>query len=178
MAYAKRLSSNGAKRGRLVPGLLMLAFAADESAFRGAERVPNVVLIFADDLGYGDVGVFNPDSKIATPNVDRLARQGLRLTDAHAPASVCVPSRYGLLTGRHLFRTTRVYTKEALIEPGRLTIASLLKRAGYNTAMIGKWHLSFEGGSPDPGGRDVFDYAKPLRGGPTDHGFESFFGMH
>jgi arylsulfatase A len=124
----------------------------------------------------------NPNSKIATPNIDRLALQGIRLTDAHAPASVCVPSRYGLLTGRYMFRNRRVYTKEALIEPGRLTIASLLKRAGYTTAMIGKWHLSFEGGGHDPGGGAsrgaAFDYRKPLRGGPTDHGFDSFFGMH
>src|SRR5689334_6589069 len=109
-------------RGLLISGLL--AFAAGESvSFRGAESVPNVVLILADDLGYGDLRAFNPDSKIATLNIDRLARQGIRLTDAHAPASVCVPSRYGLLTGRHMFRNRRVFTQEALIEPGRLTLA-------------------------------------------------------
>ena len=170
-------------RDVLISGLLMFVFAADACpSSHGAERPPNVLFIFADDLGYGDVGAFNPDSKIATPNIDRLARQGIRLTDAHAPASVCVPSRYALLTGRHMFRNRRVFTQEGLIEPGRLTIASLLKRAGYTTAMIGKWHLSFEGGGLDPGGAAVrgeaFDYAKPVRGGPTDHGFDSFFGMH
>jgi len=172
------------RRDLQILALLMLVFAATvvSTCSRRTERAPNVVFIFADDLGYGDVGAFNPDSKIPTPHIDRLARQGIRFTDAHAPASVCVPSRYGLLTGRHMFRNRRVFTKEALIEPGRLTLASLLKRAGYTTAMIGKWHLSFEGGGLNPGGGPSrgkeFDYANPLRGGPTDHGFDSFFGMH
>jgi arylsulfatase A len=107
---------------------------------------PNVVFILADDMGYGDVAAFNRESKIPTPNIDLLAAQGIRLTDAHAPGAVCIPSRYGLLTGRYPFRNTRTFDKECLIEPGRMTIASLLKQAGYSTAMIGKWHQSFVGG--------------------------------
>ncbi len=162
--------------------ILVFAMTIPLSCSRTVERLPNVVFIFADDLGYGDVGAFNSESKIATPNIDRLARQGIRLTDAHSPGSVCVPSRYGLLTGRYLFRNHRVFQKEGLIEPGRMTLASLLKQAGYATAMIGKWHLSFEGGGLDPGGSKgpgaAFDYARPLRGGPTDHGFDSFYGIH
>ena len=134
---------------------------------------PNIVFILADDLGYGDPHCFNAESKIATPNIDRLAAQGTRFTDAHAAGAVCVPSRYALLTGRYPFRNTgfRNPVQGALIEPKRPTIATVLRGAGYATAMIGKWHLGFEGG-------DKFDYTKPLRGGPVDHGFDSFFGQH
>jgi arylsulfatase A-like enzyme len=132
---------------------------------------PNIVFILADDMGYGDVAAFNPESKVPTPNLDQLAAQGIRLTDAHAPGAVCIPSRYGLLTGRYPFRNGRNFDKECLIEPGRVTIASLLKRAGYSTAMIGKWHQSFEGG-PE------YESRRVLPGGPVDHGFDSFFGLH
>ena len=131
---------------------------------------PNIVFILADDLGYGDVGAFNPESKVPTPSIDRLAEEGMRFTDAHAPGAVCVPSRYGLMTGRYPFRSSLRWRQGAVIEPGRMTVASLLSREGYATAMIGKWHLGFEGG-------DDFDYAKPLSGGPVDHGFDSFFGI-
>ncbi len=132
---------------------------------------PNILFILADDLGYGDLGCFNPQSKIPTPNLDRLAAQGLRFTDAHAPGAVCVPSRYGLLTGRYPFRRNGNPSQGPLIEPGRTTIASLLKEKGYATAMVGKWHLGFDGGID-------FDCSRPLRGGPVDHGFDSFFGQH
>jgi arylsulfatase A len=137
---------------------------------RAADK-PNIVIILADDMGYGDVSCFNPQSKIKTPNIDRLASEGIKFTDAHAPGSVCVPSRYGLMTGRYPFRNRRSPKDGVVIEPGRMTIASLLKEKGYTTAMIGKWHLGFDGG-------DNFDYAKPLRGGPVDRGFDSFFGIH
>ncbi len=129
---------------------------------------PNVVLILADDLGYGDVHANNPDSKIPTPHIDRLAAEGLRFTDAHAPAALCVPSRYGLLTGRYPFRQRKSVDRESLIEPGRTTVASLLRDAGYQTAIIGKWHQGFDGGN---GGAE-------LTGGPVDRGFDRFFGMH
>ena len=91
---------------------------------------PNIILIMADDMGYGDPRCFNPDSRIPTPNIDQLARQGLRFTDAHAPASVCVPTRYGLLTGRYPFRSERSERVESRIEPGRMTLASLLSARG------------------------------------------------
>lgn len=132
---------------------------------------PNIVLIMADDMGLGDVGCYNPSSKISTPNIDNLASRGMRFTDAHAPGSVCVPSRYGLLTGRYPFRNQGNVQKECLIEPGRATLATLLRGRGYTTAMVGKWHLGFDGGID-------FDYGKPLKGGPVDRGFDTFYGMH
>lgn len=150
--------------------LLLFAFLAKPAGVTAAEH-PNILIILADDMGYGDVHKFNPDSKIPTPNIDRLADQGMRFTDAHAPGSVCVPSRYGLMTGRYPFRGTMRPQKGVVVEPGRMTIASLLKQQGYTTAMVGKWHLGFEGG-------DAFDYSKALRGGPVDRGFDSFFGLH
>src|SRR5205807_613123 len=107
---------------------------------------PNIVFILADDLGYGDVSCFNPDSKIPTPNLDRLAREGIRFTDAHSPSSVCTPTRYGLLTGRYCWRSrlkSNVLTPwgATLIEEGRPTAGKLLRDHGYATACIGKWHL-------------------------------------
>ncbi len=140
---------------------------------RAAESRPNIVFILADDMGYGDPRCFNPQSKIPTPNIDRLAGQGMRFTDAHAPGAVCVPSRYGLLTGRYPFRNRGVKNPAngALIEAGRPTIATVLRERGYATGMIGKWHLGFDGG-------DRFDSAGPLHGGPIDHGFDTFFGQH
>lgn len=132
------------------------------------QRLPNVVIILVDDMGYGDPGCFNPQSKIPTPNIDALARDGMRFTDAHAPGAVCHPSRYGLLTGCYPFRTdVSVWPRSSVIDRGQMTIASLLKSRGYRTAMVGKWHLGF----------DEKGYDKPLRGGPVDRGFDSFFGI-
>ncbi len=148
--------------------LLLAPLAPTHAAVVVAEKKPNIVLILVDDLGYGDPGCFNPQSKIATPHIDRLAREGMRFTDAHAPGSVCHPSRYGLLTGSYPFRTdVTLWPKQPLIKEGQLTIASLLKAAGYNTAMVGKWHLGF----------DEPSYDGPLRGGPVDRGFARFFGF-
>ena len=165
-----------------LPGVVVLAWCcvAGVSMARAAgapatKAPPNIVFILADDMGYGDPGCFNAESKIRTPHIDSLAAQGMRFTDAHAAASVCVPSRCGLLTGRYPFRNSRNAGKESLIEPARPTIASLLKAGGYDTAMFGKWHLSFDGGGNFP--KD-YDYSKPLRGGPIDRGFNVFYGMH
>ena len=131
-------------------------------------KQPNILVILADDMGYGDPGCYNPKSKIATPNIDRLAREGLRFTDAHAPGPLCHPSRYGLITGRYPFRTDiSLWPKQPLIKEGQVTIASLLRAHGYRTAMVGKWHLGFR----EEG------YDQPLRGGPVDCGFDSFFGL-
>ncbi len=134
------------------------------------ERFPNVVIILADDMGYGDPTCYNASSKTPTPNIDRLAAGGMRFTDAHAPGSVCVPSRYGLLTGRYPMRADLRPGKRACIAEGRMTIASLLRQNGYGTAMVGKWHLGFDGG-PD------HDWSQPLRGGPLDRGFDTYFGI-
>ncbi len=129
---------------------------------------PHVVLIVVDDMGYGDPGCYNPHSKIPTPHIDRLAAEGMRFTDAHAPGPVCHPSRYGLMTGRYPFRTdVSKWPTQPLIDEGQTTIASLLREAGYATAMVGKWHLGFA----EKG------YDKPLPGGPVDRGFDQFFGL-
>ncbi len=129
---------------------------------------PNVVIILADDLGYGDPGCYNPDSKIPTPNIDRLAAEGMRFTDAHASGPLCHMSRFGLLTGQYPFRV-RVddWRERPLIADGQMTIASLLKGQGYQTAMVGKWHCGFK----EEG------YDKPLPGGPVDRGFDTYFGI-
>ena len=142
-----------------------------------AER-PNIVLILADDLGYGDPRCYNPESKIPTPNIDRLAQQGIRFTDAHTPSAVCTPTRYGLLTGRYCWRTRLKRgvlngSSRALIEPGRSTLGSLLQKYGYRTAAIGKWHLGFQ----DPAEQGPVDYDLPLRPGPVTQGFDYFFGI-
>ncbi|NIU54965.1 MAG: sulfatase-like hydrolase/transferase [Phycisphaerae bacterium] len=108
---------------------------------------PNILFIYLDDLGYGDVTCYNPDSKIHTPNIDRLAKEGMAFTDAHTPAPICGPSRYGLMTGRYPWRRGKGGTdngdkfRDVFVEKGRTTLASLLKKEGYNTAQIGKWGI-------------------------------------
>ena len=133
------------------------------------EEQPHVILIMADDMGWGDAHCFNPESKIPTPNIDRLAKEGMRFTDAHSPGSTCITTRYGLLTGRYPLRM-KAPKGTPLIAPDRTTIASLLKSRGYATAMVGKWHLGVEG-EKNPK-KDV-----PLRGGPVDRGFDDYFGI-
>lgn len=142
--------------------------ATSTAQAKPAPQKPHVLIIFVDDMGYGDAGCYHPASKIATPHIDGLARSGMRFTDAHAPGALCHPSRYGLLTGCYPFRTdVSVWRRKPVIKEGRLTLASLLRSQGYLTAMVGKWHLGFlEKG-----------YDKPLKGGPVDRGFESFFGI-
>ena len=144
-----------------------------------ASERPNIVVILADDMGYGDCGVYNPESKIATPHIDQLAAEGLRFTDAHSAGSTCTPSRYGLLTGINPARTgvlnTLLSRGDPIIDQDETTIACLLKDTGYTTKMIGKWHLGFE--MDKSGNRPSYDFSKPLKGGPLDRGFESFFGI-
>lgn len=127
----------------LLEGLLALGGcqSVPEGRPASAPAAPNIVLILADDLGIGDLSSYNPQSKIPTPHLDRLAAEGMRFTDAHAPGSTCVPSRYGLLTGEYPLRDTmRAWKKRALIDPGQPTLATLLGRQGYATYMVGKWH--------------------------------------
>jgi len=152
---------------------------------------PNIVVILTDDQGYGDVSAYNPKGRIPTPHIDQLAREGLRFTDAHAGSSVCTPTRYGLLTGRYAWRTRlkkRVLWSngDTLIEPGRPTVASLLRSRGYYTAVVGKWHLGLHW-TAKPGARvdreslegptDWIDYRGPVTGGPLAAGFDEFFGI-
>lgn len=130
--------------------------------------LPNVLIILVDDMGYGDAGCYNKDSKIATPRIDSLAADGMLFTDAHASGPLCHLSRYGLMTGRYPFRTQLGgWAKRPSIAEDRLTLPGLMKTGGYRTAMVGKWHLGFaESG-----------YENPLPGGPVDRGFDTFFGI-
>lgn len=155
-----------------------------------AEGKPNILLILADDLGYGDVRCYNDQSKIAMPHLDRLASEGMRFTDAHSPATVCTPTRYSLMTGQMAFRVPNggaVFTGvggPSLIAPGRLTLPAMLRANGYSTACVGKWHVgltfSDKNGQPvrDNGVEAVrrVDFSRRIEGGPVDHGFERFFG--
>lgn len=143
------------------------------------EKHPNIIYILADDLGYGDVSVLNKNSKIHTQAIDKLAEEGMRFTDAHSGSAVCSPTRYGILTGRYAWRSRLKNGvlwsyDEHLIDTGRVTIASLLKSHGYNTACIGKWHLGLDW-AKDTNNR--VDYSQAIKNGPNSNGFDYFFGI-
>jgi arylsulfatase A len=179
--------------------IVSIAFALGQSL---AASKPNIVVILADDLGYGDVQCYNPQrGKIPTPNIDRLAAQGMRFTDGHSSSGVCSPSRYTLLTGRYHWRTSLQggivgVFREPLIAPDRMTIGTLAKQHGYHTATIGKWHLGWDWpiakdqrhffqitkGSDEAALKDARlgawneVFSKPILGGPTTRGFDEYFG--
>ncbi len=144
-----------------------------------ANEQPNIVYILADDLGYGDLQCYNPSSKIPTPNLDRLASQGMQFTNAHAGSAVCTPTRYGILTGRYSWRTRMKsgvlngYSSH-LIDPERMTVASFLKDHGYNTACIGKWHLGLDLPFKDKENKEIDD-SKPIQNAPPTYGFDYSF---
>ena len=133
-------------------------------------ETPNIIVILADDLGYGDPGCYNSESRIPTPHIDRIAKEGMRFTDAHTPSGVCSPTRYGLLTGRYCWRSKLkrgvLWGKSpALIDPNRMTIGKFLQSKGYHTACFGKWHLGF-------GTAKQADFSKPQDRGPVEAGFD------
>lgn len=134
---------------------------------------PNIIFIMADDLGYGDVSCYGA-TKVKTPSIDRIAKEGMRFTDAHTPAAVCSPTRYGVLTGRYCWRSQLKKwvcrsNDPLLIEKDRMTVAALLKSAGYTTGCVGKWHLGFGEKKPDWNGQ--------LKPGPLEVGFDYYFGV-
>lgn len=164
-------------------------------------RKPNILLIYADDMGYGEVSCYNPDrNKIPTPHIDKLASEGMRFTDAHSSSAVCSPSRYTLLTGRYHWRSRLQQGivglwEDSLIAPDRLTLGSLVREHGYHTAMVGKWHLGMDWPIPKnkrpllsaPKNQDipVTDehkdfwnelFSQEIPGGPVDRGFDRHFG--
>ena len=155
------------------------------------EEFPNIIYVLADDLGYGDISSFNPEGKINTPHIDSLAVTGMKFTDAHTSSAVCTPTRYGILTGRYNWRSglkSGVLTgkSKALIPNKRLTVASMLKEAGYRTAFIGKWHLGwdwalrdssdFGGEGWDFGDFEGIDFSKRVSNTPNDLGFDYAYG--
>jgi len=166
--------------------LLFVLLSVLTSCSTKKEALPNIVFIMADDLGYGDVSRYNPESKIQTPNIDILYSEGVHFTDAHSPSAVCTPTRYGLLTGRYGWRTRLKRNvlngfSRPLIEKDRITVAHVLKNTGYTTACIGKWHLGvgwqtktnrvYENEVP----ANEVDFSKTLTDSPNDHGFDYSF---
>ena len=180
---------------------ILIACGGNPLAIKPVRPMPNIIFLMADDLGYGDLGSFNPESKIPTPNIDRLALEGMRFTDAHSGSAVCTPTRYGVVTGRYCWRTSLKkgvlsgYSRN-LIEPGRLTVASILQQQGYRTAVIGKWHLGLDWATKNdtvksfgpeehvieqlfspgkrfarPNGFEI-DFTQPVKTGPRNHGFD------
>lgn len=172
---------------------LLLLFALCSHA-AAAEGKPNIVVILADDLGYGDVRALNPQrGKIATPHLDRLVGEGMTFTEAHSGAAVCTPTRYGLLTGRYAWRTRLQRgvldggNDEPLIAADRLTLPAMLRERGYHTACIGKWHLGFVAKAPEAAtgakreakgnSKGAASVGSVIQGGPTTRGFDYFLGV-
>ena len=174
---------------------LFLAFALLFGTFAtaAAPARPNFVFILCDDLGYGDVKCLNPEGKIATPQMDAIAKRGMKFTDAHSSSAVCSPTRYGVMTGRYNWRSKLQQgvlggLSPRLIEEDRMTVAAMLKSQGYNTACVGKWHLGMDWVKKP--GKDVaelnieganqvwnVDFTQPATNGPTAVGFDSYFGI-
>lgn len=161
-----------------LPSLLLIGGAC--TACAGTDS-PNIVFILADDMGYGDISYYNPLSRIRTQHLDGMARESAVFTDAHSSSSVSSPTRYGILTGRYNWRSTlkksvlNGYSK-ALIPQERETLASMLRRQGYQTAAIGKWHLGWDWNNIEAG-KDSVDFSKPITHGPTTLGFDYFYGF-
>jgi len=172
----------------LVPFLVTPARADEE------QRHLNVLILYADDLGYGDLRVNNPQSKIPTPNLERLAREGMRFTDGHSSSGICTPSRYALLTGRHHWRDFHGIVNalgQSIFDDQRLTLPEMMRQRGYTTACIGKWHLGWDwdairkpgaaqremgAGKRKVWGPEAFDWNKAIPDGPLAHGFDHYFG--
>ena len=175
---------------KLLSLLFMAAIAVSCRSTNTELSQPNIIYILADDLGYGDLSCLNKNSKIKTPHLDSMAAEGMYFTDAHSNSSVCTPTRYGVITGRYAWRSRLKKgvlggASNHLISPDRVTVADLLKSKGYDTAMIGKWHLGWDfsfkqskasdGIGFDPK-KQIIDYSKPVKNGPDSLGFDYYFG--
>lgn len=171
--------------------LIILLSLTLASVFAAPADKPNIIFILCDDLGSGDVKCLNPEGKIATPHMDRLAKEGMAFTDAHSGSSVCTPTRYGIMTGRYAWRSKLQSgvlggLSPRLIEEGRMTVANMLKEQGYSTHCVGKWHLGMDwvrngevaelNIESEAQVKNV-DYTKPIANGPTSVGFDSYFGI-
>lgn len=173
--------------------LAVLFYSCVEKKEKTETRLPNIVILYADDMGYGDLGVQNPESKIPTPNLDKLASEGMRFTDGHSSSGICTPSRYALLTGQYHWRKFHDIVNSfgaPVFDEEQLTLPEMLKQKGYTTACIGKWHLGWNWNFiAEPSGikmqgtkevkyylPDEIDWEKPIKGGPLSHGFDYYFG--
>ncbi|MEM1442361.1 MAG: arylsulfatase, partial [Verrucomicrobiota bacterium] len=174
--------------------LLCLAFSLVSlpGSLSAESEHPNILILYADDLGFGDLGCYNPESKIPTPHLDKLASEGMRFTDGHSSSGICTPSRYALLTGRHHWRDFDNIVGafgESVFAPERLTLPEMLQSKGYATAAIGKWHLGWDWAAirkPDAEqigegrqkawGPDAFYWDRAIPDGPLAHGFDHYFG--
>jgi len=170
------------KLKRLAPSVLLLLFLACSPKQAAEQEIeskpPNIIYVLADDLGYGDLSAFNPEGKISTPHLDQLAAEGMKFTDAHTSSSVCTPTRYGIITGRYNWRSRLKAgvlwgQSKALIPNNRQTVASLLKKANYHTAFIGKWHLGWDWTMDE---NEEIDFSKPVSNNPNDLGFDYAYG--
>jgi arylsulfatase A len=161
-----------------------------------AEKQPNILILYADDLGFGDLGCYHAGSKIPTPHLNQLAKEGMRFTDGHSSSGICTPSRYALLTGRHHWRDFHGIVNvfgSSVFKPERLTLPEMLQEKGYKTAAIGKWHLGWDWDAvrnkdvkaitvvdgkrkKQQFGPEAFDWSKPIPDGPLAHGFDYYFG--
>ncbi|NJB83670.1 sulfatase family protein [Wenyingzhuangia aestuarii] len=173
------------KKTKLILSCLLVAASMYAQKNKNIKR-PNIIYILADDMGPGDVSAYNKEGKIMTPNIDRLAVEGVKFMDAHTNSSVCTPTRYGILTGRYAWRTNKKEgvlggMSKHLINPSRETVASFLQKQGYKTACFGKWHLgmdwqpnkNYKGGKKDL----KFDVSKAVKNGPNAVGFDKFYGI-
>jgi len=171
--------------------ILLATLSATAQTKKATINAPNIIYILADDLGYGDLKCFNPYSKIPTPNLDNMAKNGIKFTDAHTSSAVCTPTRYGILTGRYNWRSSLKssvlsgYSK-SLIKQKQTTIAEMLKTQGYSTAYIGKWHLGWDWNFiktddqldiDDLNAAPEVDFSIPVKNGPSTHGFDYSFGF-
>ena len=175
-------------RSLLVLGAALLAQLEKPYILAAETKLPNIVILYADDLGFGDLGCYNVNSKIPTPHLDRLAQGGMKFTDGHSSSAICTPSRYALLTGRYHWRKFHSIAKQfgaSKIDSERLTMPEMLQKMGYHTGVIGKWHLGWDWKAirkPVSTDRrvknhfDDFDWNKAIPGGPCAHGFDYYFG--
>ena len=175
----------------LLPSLLyVIGLLGPLSMPRAQTPPPNVVLIFADDMGYGDVSSYDAASRIKTPNIDRLVKEGMKFTDAHSASGVCTPSRYSLLTGRYSWRTPLKKGvlggfSPPLLEKDRMTFGNVFRKKGYATACVGKWHLGMNWSGGARGNKAYsmrndasgVDFKKPIGRTATANGFDYYFGI-
>ncbi|HEY5689374.1 MAG TPA: sulfatase-like hydrolase/transferase, partial [Yeosuana sp.] len=173
--------------------ILLLIALIFTSCTKVEHTQPNIIIIYADDMGYGDLNCQNPNSKIPTPNIDKLASEGMRFTDAHSSSGICSPSRFALLTGKYHWRRQYKIVEDfgkPFFKDSDITLPQILKTKGYSTACIGKWHLGWDWEfKNEPSGkvmhwgkiRDVYtsndiDWTKPIKGGPLERGFDYYLG--